>query len=257
MPTTEALQEPNPTADPRTEQVEQWLGPLSEGDRAIVDAVSAIPSENHPHTNRTRFREENGTEIRLFRSKDVGPGNVPISPEEDGVLTDTVEVTIADPYGTEQSAWAQIHASATASPKDKIFAGIEGPSAEDRISVAGDVVSRGPGERQEDHEAAETVKLTIAQKIDEARKRAYPMREIDKDLAHDAALAEKPHMDAIREANIEAGRPSSAPVAQVTRNGRYIEGERDKAIVESAQLADQAAAHVLEAAGVEFKRSKH
>ncbi len=254
MSKAEVLEAPKPV-DSRAEKIEQWLGPLSEGDRAIVDAVDAIPSEDHPTSNRTRLEEEDGTKIKLFRSKDREGSDESIDPEKDGVLKDVVEVRIINPDGTEESAWVMIDASALTRRGDGIFAGVRGPSAGEDVSVFGDAVNGGEGKSREDHEAAEAVKAKIAQKINEARERAFPVREVDSDLAHDAALAEKPHMDDIYEERKRSGH-SHLTVADIDRSEASVWSEADKTNMESARLADEAAKRALKAAGVDIKQPK-
>lgn len=201
------------------EDMTQPMGPLEEGDQALVDAAHKLPAGEHI------AEHDDGTRTRVLKDEGFA---------REQVVTDT---TLPD--GTIEGASTLID---SAPGVEGINANISEWPAGERgghtvHNVMGNDVGNVPGPREANREEAQAIKLETAREIDSARERLETARVQDPGLAREMADAEKPHRDKVAERDSEAAAADAAAEKAAKQFGEGAEGIGDADVLKKSQQA--------------------
>lgn len=200
------------------EDMTQPMGPLEEGDQALVDAVQNVPAGEH------MARQDDGSVVRLKKDGTY---------KQDIVLADTTEADgsttgVSTLISTVSSGSEGISAS-----KSEYLAGERGGRTTDHVS--GNQVETSTLTMEPDRNKAQAVKLEVARKINEARDRidqTGDTRSDDTELSRTAASAEDVMRDAAKTSEARAaaaravGHEATASIHDMFAQAERGEGER-------------------------------
>lgn len=168
----------------RLEDRTQPMGPLEEGDQALVDAAHKLPAGEY-------VTEQDGVRTRVLKDEGVG--------------RDQVIATTTTPDGTIEQAGTLIDSIPQGSI-DRVGPISAGISLYPAGETGGKTIAEASGNEvgsvfnaEYDRPKAQAIKLEVAREIDAATQRLEEGRVDDPALAAEMAEAEKPHRDEIAE----------------------------------------------------------
>lgn len=191
----------------------QPMGPLEQGDQAVVDAAHRLPEGEHV------AEHADGSRTRVVKSKD---GNMEVV---------VAKTTQAD--GSEEKVSTVIDSVPGGNGIDVDVDEFAGGEAKFSSAYQNNVGE--PFDRHQDHKQAQAIKLDAADRIDAATKRLMGEQVQDPETAREMAEVEAPNRDLVKENDRAAKLAREAAEAAAKQFGDGVKGVTDADVTAISQ----------------------